>query len=133
VSLLAPNVGEVLLLKYMLNYAAPTNVELRLYTNNLTPASTDILASYTESSAAGYAGITLIGTQWTVATTSGTSVANYAQQTFSYTTSESVYGYYVTSNGRGQVLWAERFSGGVPFAIPGGGGTVSITPRVTLT
>jgi len=132
-SLLAPNVGEILLLKYMLNYQAATNVELRLYTNNLTPAYPDVLASYTESSAAGYAGITLIGSMWTVAATSGTVVGNYAQQTFTYTTSESVYGYFVTSNGKGQVLWAERFSGAVPFNIPSGGGTVSITPRVTLT
>lgn len=131
--LLAPNVGEVLLLKYMLNYSPATNVELRMYTNNITPAYTDILGSYTESSAAGYAGITLTGASWTVATTTGTTVANYAQQTFSYTTSESVYGYFVTSNGKGQVLWAERFSGSVPFNIPSGGGTVSITPRVTLT
>lgn len=131
--LLSPNVGEVLLLKYMLNYSSPTNVELRLYTNNITPAYTDVLASYTESSAAGYAGLTMAGTSWTVATTTGTTVANYAQQTFSYTTSESVYGYFVTSNGKGQVLWSERFSGAVPFNIPSGGGTVSITPRVTLT
>jgi hypothetical protein len=131
--LLSPNVGEVLLLKYMLNYTAPTNVEIRLYTNNITPAYTDILSSYTESSAAGYAGITLTGTNWTIATSSTTAVANYAQQTFSYTTNESVYGYFVTSNGKGQVLWSERFSGAVPFNIPAGGGTVSITARVTLT
>jgi hypothetical protein len=122
--LLSPNVGEVLLLKYMLNYTAPTNVEIRLYTNNITPAYT---------SAAGYAGITLTGTNWTIATSSTTAVANYAQQTFSYTTNESVYGYFVTSNGKGQVLWSERFSGAVPFNIPAGGGTVSITARVTLT
>ena len=131
--LLAPTVGEVLLLRYMLNYSAATNVELRLYTNNLTPAFSDVLASYTESSATGYAGVTLAGTSWTVTSTTGTAVSNFAQQTFSYTTSESVYGYFVTSNGKGQVLWSERFSGAVPFNIPSGGGTVSITPRVTLT
>ena len=132
-SLLAPNVGEQLLLEYMLNFAAPTNVELRLYTNNLTPAYSDTLVSYTESSAAGYASLVLTGSLWTVAISSGTTVANFAQQTFSYTTSESVYGYFVTSHSKGQVLWAERFSGAVPFNIPSGGGTVSITPRVTLT
>lgn len=132
-ALLAPNVGQVLLLKYMLNHTTPTNVELRLYTNNLTPAYGDAVASYTESSAAGYAAFTLTGTNWTVATTSSTTIANFAQQTFSYSTSESVYGYFVTSASKGQVLWAERFSGAVPFNIPSGGGTVSITPRVTLT
>jgi hypothetical protein len=91
-----------------------------------------VVASYVESSAAGYGAITLTGGNWTVATSSGTTVANYAQQTFSYTTSESVYGYFVTRIGKNEVLWAERFSGAVPFNIPSGGGTVSITPRVTL-
>jgi hypothetical protein len=38
----------------------------------------------------------------------------------------------VTRIGKNQVLWSERFSGAVPFNIPTGGGTVSITPRVTL-
>ena len=130
--LLTPNVGRVLLLKYMLNYTAAGNVQLRLYTNNISPAADDQMASYVESSATGYAAITLSGTNWTVATTSGTTVANYAQQTFSYTTSEYVYGYFGTNGGGTQVLWAERFSGSVPFNIPGGGGTVSITARVTM-
>ena len=121
--------GQVLLLKYMLNYSTPSNVELRLYTNNVTPAATDAVGSYTESSATGYVGITLTGSYWTVATTSGTTVANYAQQTFSYTTSESVYGYFVTSNAKGQVLWAERFSGSVPFNIPSG--KLAATSRTT--
>jgi hypothetical protein len=116
----------------MLNVTIPTNVEMRLYTNDRTPAYTDVVASYVESSAAGYGAITLTGGNWTVATSSGTTVANYAQQTFSYTTSESVYGYFVTRIGKNEVLWAERFSGAVPFNIPSGGGTVSITPRVTL-
>jgi len=131
-SLISPNVGEALLLKYMLNVTAATNTELRLYVNNVTPAYTDTVSSYVESSAAGYAGITLTGAGWTVATSSGTTVANYAQQTFSYTTSENVYGYFVTRVGKNEVLWSERFSGTVPFAIPSGGGTVSVTSRVTL-
>lgn len=130
--LLAPNVGRVLLLKYMLNYADAGHVQLRLYTNNISPAAGDQLASYVESSAAGYAAITLSGTLWTVATTSGTTVANFAQQTFTYTTSDSVYGYFVTNGDGDQVLWSERFSGTVPFNIPSGGGTVSITARLTM-
>jgi hypothetical protein len=131
-ALLSPNVGETLLLKYMLNVTTATNQELRLYTNNITPAYSDVVASYVESSATGYAGITLTGAGWTIATSSGTVVANYSQQTFSYTTSDNVYGYFVTRVGKNEVLWAERFSGTVPFAIPSGGGSISVTPRVTL-
>jgi hypothetical protein len=101
----------------MLNHTAATNVELRLYTNDISPAVGDTVSTYTESSAGGYTGITLTGSLWTVATTTTTSVANYAQQTFSYTTSESVYGYFVTSNGKAQVLWSERFSGSVPLEL----------------
>lgn len=117
----------------MLNFTAATDVELRLYTNNLTPAPADQVGSYVESSAAGYAGVTLTGTNWTVsAPTAGTVVANYAQQVYSYTTAESVYGYFVTSNGKTQVLWAERFSGSPPYTLPPSGGTIALTPRLTM-
>ena len=103
--------GEVLLLKYMLNYTASDNCKLRLYTNNTTPVEADTTVNYTESSAAGYALATLTGTSWTVSTTSNVTTAVYAERTFSYSTSETAYGYYVTNNAGNTVLWAERFTG----------------------
>jgi len=135
-ALLVPDVGEVELLKRMLNYTGATvlNVALRLYTNNLTPAEGDNLASYTESTGTGYGAITLTGSSWTIATVAGTTTAEYAQQTFTYTGAEAnIYGYYVTEKFTTPtlVLWAERFTDG-PYSIPSGGGSVKITPKIEL-
>jgi hypothetical protein len=134
-ALLVPDEGEVELLRRMLNYsgAAVPDVVLRLYTNNRTPGEGDDTSSYTESTGSGYSEITLTGSSWTVATVTGTTTAEYAQQTFTYTGAEpNIYGYYVTDDEPETiVLWAELFSDG-PYAIPSGGGSVKITPKIQL-
>lgn len=131
-ALLVPNVGEVELLSRLLNKNAPDNVVLHLYTNNVTPDEADVVGTYTEATAAGYSAITLTGASWSVATVTGTTTASYAQQTFTFTAAEpAVYGYYVTNNAGTVLLWAERFTDG-PYAIPSGGGTIKITPKIEL-
>jgi hypothetical protein len=106
-------------------------VILKLYTNNLTPAEGDLYASYTESTGTGYTSITLTGSSWTVNTAAGTTTAEYAQQTFTYTGAETnIYGYYVTQSTT-HILWSERFTDG-PYSIPSGGGSVKITPKIEL-
>lgn len=131
-ALLVPDVSEVILLETMLNKTAATDVKLKLYTNNRTPGEADNLTSYTESTGTGYAAVTLTGASWTVATATGTTTAEYAQQTFTYTGAEAnIYGYYVTNFGSTQVLWAEIFTDG-PYSIPAGGGSVKITPKIQL-
>lgn len=126
------NVGEVLLLKYMLGATPASNVKLRLFTNNITPSESDTLSMYTESAAAGYTPIALPGTSWTYATTSGTSYAAYARQTFSYGTSEVVHGYYLTNldeSSDDELIWAEKFTDG-PYNVPNGGGTINVDPKI---
>jgi len=131
-ALLVPDVSEVILLETMLNKTAATDVKLRLYTNNRTPGEDDDIASYTESTGTGYVAITLTGSSWTVATAGGTTTAEYAQQTFTYSGAEAnIYGYYVTNSSGAEVLWAELFSDG-PYSIPAGGGSVKITPKIEL-
>lgn len=115
----------------MLNNATPNNVRLHLYKNNQTPAESDTTANYTESTSAGYTQKELLGSQWTVSTSSGTSTATFARQTFTYTTSETLYGYYLTNQANTTVIWAERFTG-APFSIPTGGGSVDIDARIAL-
>lgn len=130
-TLLAPDTGDQLFLKYALNNTAASNPKLHLYTNNYTPAKGDTTGSYTEcSTATGYAAVTLPGTSWTVSTTSHVTTASYAAQTFTLTASATIYGYYITDNSSSNVLWAELFSGG-PFNIPSGGGSVTVTPTIT--
>jgi hypothetical protein len=131
-ALLVPDVGEVELLSRMLNLNSPDDVVLHLYTNDKTPAEGDVLGDYTESTATGYAAETLTGSSWSVSTTGGTTTGEYPQVTFTYEAAEpDIYGYYVTNNAEDTLLWAERFSDG-PYAIPSGGGSVKITPKIEL-
>jgi phage baseplate assembly protein gpV len=129
-ALLVPDVGEVELISRMLNKNTPANVVLKLYKNNVTPGESDVDATYTECAATGYTSITLTGASWTVTTSTGTTTASYAQQTFTFTAQEtSIYGYYVETGST--LLWAERFTDG-PYSIPSGGGSVKITPQIQL-
>jgi len=130
-ALVAVDEGERLLFDYMLNKTAPTNWILRLFTSNTTPAEGDTNATYTQATQAGYAPVTLTGTNWSVATVANVTTAQYAEQTFSFTTNATVYGYYYTNGTGTTALIAERFSG-APFTLPSGGGTIAITPRITL-
>ncbi len=125
-ALVVPNVGEVKLLKYMLNNEAALNEVLHLYSNDPTLSQTSVVGDFTEVSAAGYSAITLAGGSWTFATTT----ASYPEQTFTFTTSATAYGYYVTTTAN-DLLWAERFTS-APFSLPGSGGQIQITLNITL-
>jgi len=125
-ALLVPDEGEVNLLSHSLNKIASADVKLRIFTNNYTPVEGSVYADFTEATADGYAGITLTGASWTIATDTGVTTATYAQQTFTFTAASTNYGYYVVNNAGNKILWAERFSD-APHTIPAGGGTEKIT------
>jgi hypothetical protein len=126
--------GEVLLLRYILNNTTPGNPIIHLYKNDRTPTVTDTLSMYTESTASGYTSYALGGSGWTFSTTAGTSYAAYARQTFTYSTSEALYGWYITNTDVGpstQMVWVERFPG-APFQVPVTGGNISVDPLLGL-
>jgi len=130
-SILVPNVGEVLALGLICNKTAQGDLKLKLYKSNTTPAEADTVSTYTESTATGYAAKTLTGASWTITTDGGgVTTASYAAQTFTYSAAESVYGYYVTNNAGTTLLFAEKFSDG-PYNIPAGGGSVTVTIQWT--
>lgn len=132
-ALTAPTTGEVKLLHYITNMVSPTNLVLHLYSNDPTINAALTTSLITEVGAGiGYAPITLVGTAWTTTTPGGLGTAVYSEVTFTFTTAQSVYGYYVTSTSSSQLLWVERFSG-APFTLPSGGGTIAISPLVSLT
>jgi len=130
-ALLVPDVGEVIMLSRILNKAATGDVKLKLYSNNYTPVEGSAIASFTECTASGYAAKTLAGATWTITTSAGTTQAVYAEQTFTFTAAQTVYGYFVTDTAGTGLLWAELFTG-APFNIPSGGGSVKVTPRIQL-
>lgn len=130
--LVVPDGGERKMLEYIVNKSAPTDLTLRIYVNDVDLLSEGFSStSFTEASATGYVGAALPGANWIVATTSGISTATYATTvTFNFSTSQDLYGYYVTNAG-GQVMWAEEFPS-APFRLPAGGGQIVVRPQVQL-
>jgi hypothetical protein len=124
-ALLVPNVGETELLSRMLNKSTTGDVKIHLYSDDVTPAEGDTVSSYTLIT--DPAAISLTGSNWSV--TDGT--ASYAQQTFTFSGSATAYGYVVTDAAGTTLLWSERFTDG-PYTIPAGGGTIKITPNISL-
>jgi hypothetical protein len=128
---ITPTTGDQAFLQSITNKQSSGNLVLRLFTSNTTPSKGDTLSTYTECTGSGYSPITLLGGSWTVsANEDGTATASYAAQTFTFTsgTAFSAYGYFLTNSAGTTVIWAERFSDG-PYAIPAGGGTISVTPN----
>lgn len=123
--------GEILLLQYIVGMVNADNPVLHLYANDVTPSDSTTISDLTEvAGSTGYTAVTLLSNQWTTTQVSGVTTAVYSEQTFSFTTDATAYGYYVT-NATNNLLWLERFTG-APFDIPDGGGTISITSKLTL-
>lgn len=137
-SLVVPNVGDLLMLKFVTNYfatdetAGPSGGDrlLRLFTNNLNPGKSTVIGDITEATESGYAAITLDGGTWTIATVSGVNSASYPIQTFTFTETATIYGYYITTQGD-SLLWAERFSDG-PYVLTIDGGEVTVVPAINF-
>lgn len=123
-----PNAVEVEVLNALLTPA----LTMRLYGNDKTPADSDVAANYTEISGGGYSSKPLTFANWTI--TAGTpSQAVYAPQTWIFTGPvagpNTIYGYYVTRNSDGNLMWAERFpAANVPFG-PVNGSKIIVGPR----
>ena len=137
-ALLVPNQAEARMIGMIVNATTAQNINLvlALYKNNLTPASTDVLADYTAATFTGYSPVTLTSGSWTVtAATSGApaTATQSSATTFACTatTSESVYGYFIYQTGATVMMWAERFSDG-PYTIANNGDKVILTASVTL-
>ena len=129
-SLVVPDQGEGIALSYLVNKSSPSDLTLRLYTNNGTPGESDTESTYTEASGSGYSAINFTGASWTVTTGAPSNVA-YAQQEFTFTGAlGNVYGYYVTRQSDSKLIWVERFSDG-PYNITATGQKIRVTPVIT--
>jgi hypothetical protein len=125
-----PNEGEVQSLAIELGQDGQETLSLCLFTNNVTPADTDTLSTYTEASGYGYAAIDLTPANWTITAGSPTE-AVYPQQTFTFTGAlGDVYGYFVKYKTSGILRHAERFTDG-PYSVTLDGDTIKITLKVT--
>lgn len=127
--LVFPNNGEGDGLKFFLNFSAPENLVLRLYSNNITPSETDTAATYTELAVSGYAAINLAGASWSIVEGAPSS-ASFAEQTFTFTAGGSLYGCFFTRASSGRLAAAELDAVGIYNF--GSGSTYKVTPQITL-
>jgi hypothetical protein len=131
-ALVLVNNGEGLLLNNFLNKSAPQDWRMFLFKNNITPAETDTIATYTKSTFTGYADKNLAASAWTVVEGAPSS-ASAAVQTWTSTadqTAESAYGYGFQQQTSNVLGWAERFNG-APFTIQNLNDNIQVTPQIT--
>lgn len=125
-----PDTGEKIALEAFVNKTAPQDLQLRLYSNNITPSDTDTAATFIECTFAGYAFKALPGASWNLY--AGGSITYSAEQSFirsSTGVAENVYGYYLTQATSGILAWAER-SVSAPFITATLNDTFKVTPTI---
>lgn len=131
--LVTPNLGELELLDKMLKDALSVDetYSLRLYRNDYTPNTTSVLGDFTVATFSGYANKTLSRAGWNAAATvSGKAETDYGtQQSWTASSSETVYGYYVVASTSNVVLWAERFTSSRALS---NNDILNLTPKFTL-
>jgi hypothetical protein len=128
-SMIVPNAIEV---EVITNVLTPA-LHLRLFSNNVTPDQTSTAASFTEVTGGGYAAVPLTFANWGIVS-GDPSLATYnANQFFDFTGPTggpgTIYGYFVTRDSDGHLMWSERFPpANVPF-VPQNGSEILILPR----
>jgi hypothetical protein len=125
--------GANLLLSWgLVATTTPEGLTLKLYQNNYNPTPTDTAARYTEATFGGYSAATLTRANWSAPTTNSNGQAETDQPTTTWTatSAQMIYGYYVVGATSGTLLWAQAFD--VPRNLKVGD-TLSLTPSFTLT
>ena len=117
--------------KRILDFLIANTLTLKLYSNNITPAVTDVASTYTEVTGGGYASKSLTAANWTV-TQGNPSTAEYnSVQTWTFTGaiggSTNAYGYFIVDSG-GNLIFSERFSTTVTPIL---GTVIVVTPSIS--
>ena len=130
-TLVVPNVSEVIILEYILNKKVPVELDIKLYVNDIIPAETDTVSTYVEASGSGYTTKQLVSGSWSISPGNPSS-SEHPQVTWVFTGAlGNVYGYYIVRRSDGDLMWAERFTNG-PYDVQISGDEVRVTPRLTL-
>lgn len=113
------------------------DVLVHLNSNNFTPAKSMVLADFVEAIFDGYAAENVLAAGWSAPYVNGAGngeISTLAQAAFDstgVTTSEMIFGYYVTDNPATVLLFAEKFTTPVPMGAAVGQ-HLGVIPRVTL-
>lgn len=131
---LVSNVGEQRMLELVTNTSTGReNLVLHLFQNDITPASTMTLASYTEATFTGYAAVTLTTSDWAIMPGDPTTAVYSSGVAFtcSGTTSQAIYGFYLSQAGSSVLMWSERFVS-APYTITNVGDALSPRPALSV-
>jgi len=120
------------MLDCMLGDTTPEATTLKLYTNNYDPVNGSTAASFTECAISGYAAKSLTRAGWSASVNGNPSYKQFATaQTFNFTGTGSIVGYFIVGATSGNIYWAERI-----YATTGqtfnSGDSLTITPKITL-
>lgn len=103
------------------------NLTLRLFVNSVTIDKNTVAGDLTEASGSGYAAKSLTSGSW-VQSGGGPTLATYPIQTFTFTGAlGNVYGYYVTEDSTGHLVWGENQT---PADIAVNGDKITVTPKL---
>lgn len=129
-TLVVPDTAEVDFLQQILNHV----FTIRLFGNNATPGPLSTAASFNEISGGGYSNVSILYANWAF-TANNPSYGTQTKVSWSFTGAiaapSTIYGYFVTRDSDGLLMWAERFpAAAVPFT-PIAGSLVEVTPKFT--
>jgi len=116
---------------YMRNLNTNIQFNYHLYSNNFVPTDAMVIGDFTENTFPGYASQSVVAAGWSSPADDGTcSSTSAASQVYTATgaSSQSAYGYYVTDNADGALLFAELFTGG-PVPLSTTGSSVTVIPQ----
>ena len=112
-TLVLPQCGEQAILDNALKNTTPEALTLKLYSNNYDCTDTSVAGGFTEATISGYSAKSLARATWGSAAAGDPTVSTYgAEQTFSFTGTGSVVGYYIVGASSGTLYWAERMYAG---------------------
>lgn len=126
-----PNEGEVKILENCFLNTAPEAFTLKLFSNAAVLANSNTSATFTEATIAGYAAKALARASFAAGVAGSPSSISYGTaQTFNFTGTGTIYGYYIVGATSGKVYAAETLYGsGQVF---NNGDSLTITPKITL-
>jgi hypothetical protein len=108
--------------KFLENFFSVENLTLKLFSNDVTPSSTDDSDSFEEFSGGNYSSVELNSSEWNITS----SDVFYPQINWSFeNVSGNIYGYYIVDE-NDSVIFAERFPN-APYAVSNSGDEIAVS------
>lgn len=108
-----PNGAELSILEYAFRTTTPPALTLRIFKSDTTPDEDTVVGDLTEADFTGYAAEVLTRAGWDAAVTdvNGRATISYGSAiSWTSTSSQTVYGIYLTENSGNTLIFCERFT-----------------------